>query len=113
MPSLTTLERIERTEQRISELTAGKEIDAKHIAVLLTKERQQEFAAEWRQQQKLRLVKKPVALNEYETLHKQVAAVLARCIASATRTKAEQATVFKLQSKCVTTIERALNCTGF
>ena len=83
MPSLTTLERIERTEQRISELTAGKEIDAKHINVLLTKERQQEFAAEWRRQQKLRLVKKPVALNEYETLHKQAAALLARCIASA------------------------------
>lgn len=107
MPSLTTLERIERTEQRISELTAGKEVDAKHIAVLLTKERQQEFAAEWRRQQKLRLVKKPVALNEYETLHKQAAALLARCITSAARTKSEQATLFKLQSKCITAIERA------
>jgi hypothetical protein len=107
VPSLTTLERIERTEQRISELAAGKEVDAKHITVLLSKERQREFAAEWRRQQKLRLVKKPVALNEYETLHKQAAAVLARCIASATRTKAEQATLFKLQSKCVTAIERA------
>lgn len=107
MPSFTTIERIERTEQRISELTAGKEVDAKHIAVLLNKERQQEFAAEWRRQQKLRLVKKPVALSEYEILHKQASAVLARCIASATRAKTDQATVFKLQTKCITTIERA------
>jgi hypothetical protein len=47
VPNLTTFERIERTEQRISELTAGKEVDAKHITVLLSKERQREFAAEW------------------------------------------------------------------
>jgi hypothetical protein len=107
VPSLTTLERIERTEQRISELAAGKEIDAKHITVLLTKERQQEFAAEWRRQQKLRLVKKPVVLNEYEILNKQAAALLARCLASETRTKTEQATLFKLQSKCAVAIERA------
>lgn len=107
MPSLDTIERIDRIDQRISELEAGKEIDSKHINVLLSKERQQEFDAEWKRQQSLRKVKKPAALNTYETLHKQTTALLARCLASASRTKAEQATLFKLQSKCLAAIERA------
>jgi len=104
---MDTLERIGRLEQRIEEVVAGKEIDAKHINVLLSKERQREFETEWKQQQTLRKAKKPAALNGYETLHKQTTAVLARCLNSGTRTKAEQATLFKLQSKCVAAIERA------
>ena len=104
---MDTLEKITRLEQRIAELDAGKGIDAKHINVLLSKERQREFDAEWQRQQTLRKAKKPAALNGYETLHKQTTAVLARCLNSGTRTRAEQATLFKLQSKCVTAIERA------
>ena len=107
MPALDTIERIGRLQQRIAELEAGKEIDAKHINVLLSKERQCEFDAEWKRQQALRKIKKPAALNDYETLHKQATALLARCLTSASRTKAEQATLFKLQSKCVAAIERA------
>ena len=106
MPALDTIDHIGRLQQRIAELEAGKEIDAKHINVLLSKERQREFDTEWKRQQALRKIKKPAALNEYETLHKQATALLARCLASASRTKAEQATL-KLQSKCVTAIERA------
>ncbi len=104
---MDAIDRIARIEQRISELEAGKEIDAKHINVLLSKERQQQFATEWRQQQKLRKAKKPAALTAYETLHKQASALLARCLSSASRTKAEQATLIKLQTKCVAAIERA------
>jgi len=104
---MDTIDRIGRLQQRIAELAAGKEIDAKHINVLLSKERQQQFAAEWRQQQKLRKQKKPAALTAYETLHKQASALLARCWSSASRTKAEQATLVKLQTKCVAAIERA------
>jgi hypothetical protein len=63
---MDSIERHGRLKQRIAELEAGKEIDAKHINVLLSKERQQQFAAEWRQQQKLRKAKKPaVAPNLY------------------------------------------------
>lgn len=102
---MDAIDRIARTEQRISELEAGKEIDAKHINVLLSKERQRAFDAEWKQQQKLRKAKKPAALNKYETLHKQTTAVLARCLNSGTRTKAEQATLTKLQNKCLAGIE--------
>ena len=107
MPALDSIDRIARTEQRIAELEAGKEIDAKHINVLLSKQRQRDFDREWKRQQALRKTKKPVALNDYETLHKQASALLARCMASASRTKAEQTTLSKLQSKCVAAIERA------
>ena len=79
----------QRLQQRIAELTAGEEIDAKHISVLLTKERQIEFDAEWRRQQALRKRTKPTALNTYETLHRQAAALLARCGIAAAKTKAE------------------------
>lgn len=75
--------------------------------MLLSKQRQREFDAEWKWQQALRKIKKPAALNDYETLHKQATALLVRCVARGTRTKAEQATLFKLQSKCMVAIERA------
>lgn len=104
---MDTLEKIVRLEQRVEELIAGKEIDAKHINVLMSKERQHAFDAEWKQQQTLRKIKKPAALNKYETLHKQTTAVLARCLNSGTRTKAEQATLTKLQGKCWAAIEVA------
>lgn len=104
---MDSIDRIARMEQRISELEVGKEIDAKHINVLLSKERQKQFAAEWRQQQKLRKVKKPPALTTYETLHKQASALLARCLNSGTRTNSEQATLTKLQNKCLAAIEVA------
>lgn len=64
MPSLDIIDRIARIEQRIAELEAGKEIDAKHINVLLSKQRQCEFETEWKRQQALRKIKKPAALND-------------------------------------------------
>ena len=88
----------QRLQQRIAELTAGKEIDAKHIKVLLSEERQIEFDAEWRRQQALRKRTKPTALNTYETLHRQAAALLARCGSAAAKTKAEQTALNKLRS---------------
>jgi hypothetical protein len=75
---MDTIERIGRLQQRIAELDAGKEIDAKHIKVLLSKEWQREFDAEWRRQQTLRRQKKPAVFTAYETLHKQTTAVLER-----------------------------------
>jgi hypothetical protein len=55
-------ERLGRLQQRISELEAGKEIDANHINVLLSKARQSELDREWQHQKQLRKVKKPAAL---------------------------------------------------
>ncbi len=104
---MDTVERIARLQQRIAELAAGKEIDAKHITVLLSKERQQEFDSEWRRQQTLRRQKKSAVLTAYETLHRQCASLRARCLSSPSRTKSEQATLIKLQTKWQTAIDGA------
>ena len=96
---MDTIERTGRLQQRIAELAAGKEIDAKHINLLLSTQRQREFDAEWRRQQTLRRQKKPAALTVYETLHRQCASLRARCLSSPSRTKSEQATLIKLQTK--------------
>ena len=50
MPALDTIDRIGRLQQRITELEAGKEIDAKHINVLLSKQQQRDFDTEWKRQ---------------------------------------------------------------
>jgi hypothetical protein len=104
---MDTVERIARLQQRIAELAAGKEIDAKHITVLLSTQRQREFDNEWRRQQTLRRQKKPAALTTYETLHRQCASLRARCLSSPSRTKSEQATLIKLQTKWQTAIDGA------
>ena len=104
---MDTIERIGRLEQRIAELDAGKEIDAKHITVLLSTQRQREFDSEWRRQQTLRRQKKPAALTTYETLHRQCASLRARCLSSPSRSKSQQATLVKLQTKWQQAIERA------
>jgi hypothetical protein len=104
---MDTIERTGRLQQRIAELAAGKEIDAKHINLLLSTQRQREFAAEWKRQQTLRRQKKPAVLIVYETLHRQCASLRARCLASAARTKSEQATLIKLQKKWQKAIEQA------
>ena len=63
MPALDTIDRIGRLQQRIRELEEGKEIDAKHIDLLLGDEGTKAFDTEWKRQQGLRKVKKPAALN--------------------------------------------------
>jgi hypothetical protein len=107
VPTLYTIDRVGRLQQRIEELEKGKEIDAKHIDLLLGGKGTKAFDAEWKRQQALRKVKKPAALNNYETLHKQATALLARCVAGGTKTKAEQASTFKLQVKCQAAIDKA------
>jgi hypothetical protein len=104
---MDTIERIGRLQQRIAELDAGKEIDAKHIKVLLSTQRQRQFTAEWRRQQTLRRQKKPAALTTYETLHRQCASLRARCLSSPSRSKSQQATLIKLQTKWQTAIDGA------
>jgi len=107
MPALDTIDRIGRLQQRIGELEEGKEIDAKHIDLLLGDKGTKAFEAEWRRQQALRKVKKPTALNNYEALHKQATALLSRCVAGGTKTKAEQASTYRLQSKCQAAMSKA------
>ena len=50
---MNPLDKQQRLQQRISELTAGKAIDAEHITVVLSPARQRELDTEWPQQQVL------------------------------------------------------------
>ncbi len=107
MPTLDTIDRIGRLQQRIREREEDKEIDAKHIDLLLGDKGTMAFDAEWKRQQTLRKVKKPTALNNYEVPHKQATALLARCVAGGTKAKTEQASTYKLQRKCQVAIDKA------
>jgi len=59
MPALDTIDRVGRLQQRIRELGEGKEIDAKHINLLIGDKGTKAFDAQWKRQQALRKVKKP------------------------------------------------------
>jgi hypothetical protein len=104
---MVTIERMGRLQQRIAELAAGADIDAGHINVLLSQARQREFDSEWQQQQALRKQTKPATLNTYETLHRQAAALLARCESAAAKTVTERAALAKLQAKMCAAITAA------
>lgn len=52
---MDAVQRLARLEQRISELAAGKDIDAAHINVLFSPAQQREFDWQWRQQASRRL----------------------------------------------------------
>lgn len=60
MPKLTSLQLFDRIEERLRDLEAGKELEAREINVLLTTQQRQQLKAEWQAQQKLRKLKRPV-----------------------------------------------------
>ena len=103
---MDTIERLDRLQQRIRELEAGKAIDANHINVLLSKARQSEFDREWQHQKQLRKVKKPAALNYYEALHRQAAALMSRCKTAVMTTEPERSALARLQSKCLASLHK-------
>lgn len=103
---MDAIERLGRLQQRIRELEAGKVIDANHINVLLSEARQSEFDREWQHQKQLRKVKKPAALNHYEALHRQAAALMSRCKTAVITSEPERSVLAKLQSKCLASLHK-------
>lgn len=71
MPLLTPENKKKSIEKLIAKIKANSEVAKRDINALLTKELQDEIKNNWKQQQVLRNVKKPVVLNQYEKLHKQ------------------------------------------
>lgn len=71
MPRLTPENKKKSIEKIIAKIASNIEVAKRDINVLLTKELQAEIENNWKQQQALRKVKKPVVLNQYEKLHKQ------------------------------------------
>lgn len=74
MPKLSNLQRLERLPQRLSELEAGVELDAREVNSLLTPEQQQQLVDAWHHQQQLRQQKPPNIFKGYEAGHKNALA---------------------------------------
>jgi hypothetical protein len=78
MPLLIPEKKKTSISKLIAKLEADKEVAKRDINVLLTPNLQAELIAKWNEQQTLRKVKKPLALNQYEKLHKQALMLSAR-----------------------------------
>ncbi|MFZ4599597.1 MAG: hypothetical protein ACOYNN_13215 [Terrimicrobiaceae bacterium] len=78
MPFLIPENKKKSIEKLIAKLEANKEVAKRDINALLSKELKAELIIKWNEQQQLRKVKKPLALNEYEKLHKQALMLVAR-----------------------------------
>ena len=107
MPKLTSLQILERIEERLRDLEIGKEIEAREINVLLTTQQRQQLKAEWQAQQKLRKLKRPTAFTTYEAKHKNVVTWLYKCHKLASKTQAERAVLLTAQTKCLLAITQA------
>ena len=78
MPIFTPENKKKSIEKLLARLEDNKEVAKRDINALLSKELKAELIAKWNEQQQLRKVKKPIALNEYENLHKQALMLVAR-----------------------------------
>ena len=107
MPKLSSLQILERIEERLRDLEAGKELEAREINVLLTTQQRQQLKAEWQAQQKLRKLKRPIAFTAYETKHKNVVAWIYKCHKLASKTRAERVKLLTAQVKCAAVITQA------
>ena len=107
MPKLTSLQLLERIEERLRDLEAGKELEAREINVLLTTQQRQQLKAEWQAQQKLRKLKRPTAFTAYEAKHKNTVAWIYKCHKLASKTRAERVKLLTAQTKCVEALTQA------
>ncbi|APB98580.1 hypothetical protein [Polynucleobacter asymbioticus] len=78
MPLLTPENKKKSIEKLITKIKVNGEVAKRDINALLTKELKAELISAWNEQQALRKVKKPLALNQYEKLHKQALMLSAR-----------------------------------
>ena len=107
MPKLSSLQILERIEERLRDLEAGKELEAREINVLLTTKQRQQLKADWQAQQKLRKLKRPTAFTAYEAKHKNAVAWIYKCYKLASKTRAERLKLLTAQTKCVEALTQA------
>ena len=107
MPKLSSLQILERIEERLRDLEAGKELEAREINVLLTTQQRQQHKADWQAQQKLRKLKRPTAFTAYEAKHKNAVAWIYKCHKLASKTLAERQKLLTAQTKCVEALRQA------
>ena len=107
MPKLSSLQILERIEERLRDLEAGKELEAREINVLLTTQQRQQLKADWQAQQKLRKLKRPISFTAYEAKHKNAVAWIYKCYKLASKTRAERLKLLTAQTKCVEALTQA------
>ncbi len=107
MPKLSNLQRLQRLPQRLSELEAGVELDARELNSLLTTEQQQQLVDAWRDQQRLRQQKSPVVFKAYETGHKNALAWIGKCSGMQPISDQHRARLLTAQTQCYLVIEQA------
>ena len=107
MPTLSSLQLLDRIEERLRDLEAGKELEAREINVLLTAQQRQQLKADWQAQQKLRKLKRPTAFTAYEAKHKNVVGWIYKCHKLASKTRAERVKLLTAQTKCVEALTQA------
>ena len=107
MPKLSSLQIFDRIAERLRDLEAGKELEAREINVLLTTHQRQQLEAEWQAQQKLRKLKRPTAFTAYEAKHKNAVAWIYKCYKLASKTRAERQKLLTAQTRCVEALTQA------
>ena len=107
MPKLSSLQIYDKIEERLRDLEAGKDIEAREINVLLTTQQKQQLKADWQAQQKLRKLKRPIAFTAYEAKHKNAVAWIYKCHKLASKTRAERLKLLTAQTKCFEALTQA------
>jgi hypothetical protein len=107
VPKLSSLQILERIEERLRDLEAGKELEAREINVLLTTQQRQQLKADWQAQQKLRTLKRPTAFTAYEAKHKNAVAWIYKCHKLSSKTRAERQKLLTAQTRCVEALTQA------
>lgn len=78
MPLLTPQNKKQSIAKLITKINSNAEVAIRDVNVLLTEDLKNEFDSLRIQQQKLKKIKKPTALNQYEKLHKQALMLFGR-----------------------------------
>jgi hypothetical protein len=107
MPKLSSLQIFDKIEERLRDLEAGKELEAREINVLLTTQQRQQLKADWQAQQKLRKLKRPISFTAYEAKHKNAVAWIYKCYKLASKTRAERLKLLTAQTKCAEALKQA------
>jgi hypothetical protein len=107
MPKLSSLQIFDKIEERLRDLEAGKDIEAREINVLLTTQQKQKLKADWQAQQKLRKLKHPISFTAYEAKHKNAVAWIYKCYKLASKTRAERLNLLTAQTKCAEALAQA------
>jgi hypothetical protein len=107
VPKLSSLQIFDKIEERLRDLEAGIELEAREINVLLTTQQRQQLKADWQAQQKLRKLKRPTAFTAYEAKHKNAVAWIYKCHKLTSKTRAERVKLLTAQVKCAAVITQA------